>query len=129
MSKMPSTKKPPADEHGHDEDRDVRPHEADDAGTDPDHAEDEIRGQRWRAARTAADELEEPAGDEEAAGQVDDGVHAGVAVADHEEAEDHGDDAAGQVPAPHLLELRADGIADGDLVVCEYVRHEHPPGE
>ena len=106
----------------------MRPHEADDAGADPDDAEDDQRPALARRPE-AADELEQPTGDEEATGQVDDGVDAGVPVADDEEAEDHGDDAAGQVPAPHLLELRADDIADRDLVVCEYVRHGIPLGE
>ena len=78
--------------------------------------------QRWRAIRIDADDLEDADRDEEAAGQVDDRVHAGVPVADDEEAEDHGDDAPGQVPAPHLLELRADDVADGDVVVGQYVR-------
>ena len=128
MSKMPEHQEGPADQHGDDEDGDVRPDEADDAGADPDHAEDEMRPALAGHAE-AADDLEEAAGDEEPTGQVDDGVHAGVPVADHEEAEDHGDDAPGQVPAPHLLELRADDVADRDVVVGEYIGHGIPLGE
>src|SRR3984885_1993385 len=124
----PEHEEAPADETGDDEDGDVRPHEADDARPHPDHAKNE----KWPALAgrpQSADDLKEPDGDEEPAGQVDDGVDAGVPVADHEEAEDHGDDAPAQVPAPHLLELRADDIADRDLVVCQYVRHGFPLGE
>ena len=78
--------------------------------------EDEVQPPLARHPERAED-LEDPDGDEEAAGEVDDGVHGGVPVADDEEAEDDRDDAAGQVPAPHLLECRADGVADGDVVV------------
>ena len=86
---------------------------------------------RCLATRGGADDLEQTDGDEEPAGQIDDGVHAGVAVADHEESEDHGQDAPDEVPAPHLLELRAHRIADGNIVVGELIGHGHdfPLGE
>ena len=125
----PEDEEGPPDQHGGDEDRDVRPHEADDAHAHPDDAEDEMQPALAGDAERP-DELEESPGDEEAAGEVDDGVDAGVPVTDHEEAEDHGDDPPGQVPTPHLLERRGDGITDRDVVLGEcYVGHEFPLGE
>ena len=78
-----------------------------------------------------ARDLEQPDRNEEPAGQVDDGVHAGMAVTDHEEAEDHGKDAPDEIPAPHLLELRAQRVANGHIVVGELIGHGHdfPLGE
>ena len=112
----------PADEHGDDEDRDVGPDEAHDAGTDPEQAEDEVDPPVPGHA-DGSDDLEDPSCDEETTGEVDRGVDGGVAPADDEESEDHGDDASGQVPAPHLLELFGDYIAGGDVIFGQHVRH------
>jgi hypothetical protein len=79
--------------------------------------------QRFRARRTAY--LEHTDGDEEAAGQVDHGVHGGVPVADHEEPEEDGHDPADHVPPPHLLEAFGDGVADCDVVGRHHVGHGH----
>ena len=112
----------PPDEHGDDEDRDVGPDEPHDARTDPEQAEDEV-DPTVAGHADGSDDLEDAGCDEETAGEVDRGVDRGVAPADDEETEDHRDDAPGQVPAPHLLELFGDYIPGGDVLFGQHVRH------